>query len=138
MTPIIYDNTSTCPTGGDGTCGVVLERTILASPQVSLPILILTFETSSNLTSELWIIMVDNSLKWAGEGWGGYSTVSTAKAVVYLNPRLLPDESRVAMKPLLDFGVRLQSENNATTALLFTEFCSWNAFWRYLQVNSLW
>jgi hypothetical protein len=104
---------------------VVLESTTLASPQVSLQTLILTFEPTVNITREMWTIMADNGLKWAEEGWGG---LSSANAVILLNPKLSSSEAQASLAPLLDFGTRLQTANATTTNLIFTEFPSWFAF----------
>ncbi|KAF9451824.1 FAD-binding domain-containing protein [Macrolepiota fuliginosa MF-IS2] len=113
--------------GGGGTFGVVLESTVLASPQVKLQTLILTFAPDANVTKEMWTIMADNGLKWAEEGWGGFSM---ANVVIFLNPKLSPSAAQVSMAPLIDFGKRLQATASATTTVLFTEFPSWNAFFQ--------
>lgn len=71
--------------------------------------------------------MADNALKWAEEGWGGFSM---ANVVIYLNPKLSPSEAQASMAPLLDFGKRLQAASPTTTTVLFTEFPSWFAFFK--------
>ncbi|KXN87816.1 hypothetical protein AN958_08089 [Leucoagaricus sp. SymC.cos] len=112
--------------GGGGTFGVVMESTILASPQVTLQTLILTFPPgNTSATREMWTIMAENGLKWAGEGWGGFST---ANVVIYLNPKLSSNEAQASMAPLLQFGKRLQAMNATATTLIITEFPSWHAF----------
>lgn len=111
--------------GGGGTFGVVLESTTLASPRVTLQTLILTFSATTNTTREMWTIMAENGLKWAKEGWGGFSQKNVA---ILLNPNLSPDEAKASMAPLLEFGGRLQAANATSTNLIFTEFPSWFAF----------
>lgn len=111
--------------GGGGTFGVVLESTILASPQVTLQVFILTFAPTADITRGMWKILVENGLKWAAEGWGG---LSAAEAVILVNPRLSQDEARASLAPLIQFGEQLQAAHATTTNLLLTEFPSWFAF----------
>ncbi len=106
---------------------MVLESTILASPRVKLQALIMTFAPTADLTREMWTILAENGLKWAKEGWGGFSM---ANVVIYLNPNLSPSEAKASMAPLLEFGKRLQATNPDTTSVAFTEFPSWFAFFQ--------
>ncbi|KAL9711397.1 hypothetical protein Ac2012v2_005943 [Leucoagaricus gongylophorus] len=111
--------------GGGGTFGVVLESTVLASPQVTVQTLILTFAPTTEITREMWKIMAENGLKWGKEGWGGFSQ---ANVVILLNPKLSQDEARVSLAPLIQFGEQLQAVDAENTNLNFTEFPSWFAF----------
>ncbi|XP_006462933.1 hypothetical protein AGABI2DRAFT_207587 [Agaricus bisporus var. bisporus H97] len=113
--------------GGGGTYGVVLDHTILASPRVTLPTLILSFAPDTTLAREMWSIMSDNALKWAEEGWGGFSR---SNVMILLNPKLSQTEAQASLAPLLDFGKQLQATNPDTTTLIFTEFSSWNEFFQ--------
>ncbi|KAJ8482846.1 hypothetical protein ONZ45_g14800 [Pleurotus djamor] len=104
--------------GGGGTFGVVTEATILASPQVTLQAVILIFPrpptgTQSNITRDMFTVMVNNTVRWAEEGWGGIANGFTA---IYINPLLSPEQAAVSMKPLIDFG------NNASARVIVTEF----------------
>jgi hypothetical protein len=115
-------------TGGGGTFGVVLESTILASPRVTLQTVIVSFTpalTNNTLTKELWTILADNGLKWADEGWGGYSKSGVA---ILINPKLTKEEAAVSMAPLIAFGQRLAAEKVQGAQLLVAELPSWMAF----------
>jgi len=111
--------------GGGGTFGVVLESTVLASPQVTLQTVIVSFSPNTTRTKELWTILADNGLRWANEGWGGFSM---AGVVILINPGLSKNETAKSMNPLIQFGKRLQSEGVAGAATTVTEFSSWFKF----------
>ncbi|GLB38750.1 putative oxygen-dependent FAD-linked oxidoreductase family protein [Lyophyllum shimeji] len=111
--------------GGGGTFGVVLESTILASPQVTLQAVIVTFSANTTRTKELWTILADNGLKWADEGWGGFSM---AGILILINPGSSKEETAKSMAPLIAYGKRLQSEGVQGASTIVTEFPSWGAF----------
>ncbi|KAF8074075.1 hypothetical protein FPV67DRAFT_1480629 [Lyophyllum atratum] len=111
--------------GGGGTFGVVLESTILASPQVTLQTVIVTFSPNITRTKELWTILADNGLRWADEGWGGFSM---AGILILINPGSNKDETAKSMAPLIQFGQRLQSERVEGAATIVTQFPSWGTF----------
>ncbi|KAG6826997.1 hypothetical protein H0H92_013612 [Tricholoma furcatifolium] len=111
--------------GGGGTFGVVLEATILASPRVTLQAAIVSFPPATSRTQELWNILTENGLKWADEGWGGFSTSGVA---ILINPGLDKDATAKSMEPLIQFGKRLQSEGVEGSQAIITEFPSWGAF----------
>ncbi|KAG5638863.1 hypothetical protein H0H81_009416 [Sphagnurus paluster] len=111
--------------GGGGTFGVVLEATVLASPQVKLQSVIVTFTPEAARTKELWTIITDNGLKWADEGWGGFSTSGIA---IFINPGSNKEDAANSMEPLVLFGKRLQSEGVKGVNVIVTEFPSWGTF----------
>ncbi|KAJ8509288.1 hypothetical protein ONZ45_g8527 [Pleurotus djamor] len=121
--------------GGGGTFGVVTEATILASPQVTLQAVILTFRkptpgVPSNLTRDLFTVIVSNTVRWADEGWGGIANAHTA---IYVNPLLTPEQGAVSMKPLIDFGHKMQegmksTSDSGSARVVVTEFKSWGTF----------
>ncbi|KAG6834590.1 hypothetical protein H0H93_008726, partial [Arthromyces matolae] len=116
--------------GGGGTYGVVLSSTILASPQVSLRALILSVPPSSSRTKELWTILTDNGLRWAQEGWGGFST---SGVVILINPtkEMGMEEARTSVEPFLEFAKRLKEEEGVEgVSCVFTEFESWGGFFQ--------
>ncbi|KAJ7089096.1 hypothetical protein C8R44DRAFT_648958 [Mycena epipterygia] len=111
--------------GGGGTFGV-LEATILASPAVSLQTVIISWSASNQtLTAELWTIMADNGLKWAADGWGGFSM---AEIVILVNPVLDPVQAAASMAPLIAFGQRLQQDGIAGAQTLVTTFPTFLSF----------
>ncbi|KAF9465354.1 hypothetical protein BDZ94DRAFT_1254349 [Collybia nuda] len=111
--------------GGGGTFGVVLESTILASPRVTLQTVIVTFKGTTESNRELWTILTDNGLKWAEEGWGGFSTSGIA---ILINPKSTKTEAAMSMEPLIQFGKHLQDTGNTSAQIIVTEFPSWGAF----------
>ncbi|PFH45424.1 hypothetical protein AMATHDRAFT_71699 [Amanita thiersii Skay4041] len=113
--------------GGGGTFGVVLESTILAAPPVKLQTVIVSFPTkNATLTRELWTILVDNGIKWADEGWGGYGVANVA---ILLNPKMGKEEAQESMRPLIEFGERLKADTSQQgSKLVVTEFPTWKAF----------
>lgn len=80
---------------------------------------------NSTLNQELWTILADNGLKWADEGWGGFSSSGVA---ILINPIITKENAATSMAPLVAFGQRLTAENVSGAQLTVTEFPSWNAF----------
>lgn len=101
---------------------MVLETTIKASPQVTLQAVFLTFSGTIEHTKELWSVMIDNGLKWAEEGWGGYSTFG---AFIYITPLLTPCEADESMKPIAQLGERLKAQGATNVSLVQAQFDSW-------------
>ncbi|KAJ7472781.1 hypothetical protein FB451DRAFT_1134378 [Mycena latifolia] len=119
--------------GGGGTFGVVVESTILVSPIVTVQAILVSITSpSANHTQELYSTMIDNALKWANDGYGGYVSGGTA---VYLTPKLTASEHATSMAPLLDFGKRL----NATGAGIYEilEFPNWLSFFNVFTETEL-
>lgn len=108
--------------GGGGTFGVVLESTILASPQITLQVVLVSLkERNPSLTKSLWSLLVDNGLTWANEGWGG---LSNAQVAAYVNPKLSKADAEKSMAPLISFGKQLGNE----ASVVVREFPSWGSF----------
>ncbi|CAE6433155.1 unnamed protein product, partial [Rhizoctonia solani] len=85
--------------GGGGTFGVVLEAT---SEVVPKPVSTVSFSwslapTPENLRSFM-TILVENSVRWSQEGWGGY--VYTG---IIANPLLNASQAAQSLKPITDF-----------------------------------
>lgn len=104
----------------------------MASPQVTLQAVVVSFPRpppGSNLTQELFSIIVANSIRWADEGWGGLANGFTA---IYVNPLISQAQAAESMKPLIDFGNRVKSENNMKSpSVVPTEFPSWGTFFNF-------
>ncbi|KAK7054541.1 hypothetical protein VNI00_003739 [Paramarasmius palmivorus] len=117
--------------GGGGTFGVVMESTVLASPQITLQMIHVSFGSSDeNLTRDLWTIMVANGLRWATEGWGG---IATSNIAIYVNPNLGHDDALESIEPLLEFAERLQMDGVAKVTVITTEFSSWGRFFDWFS-----
>ncbi|KEP47286.1 putative isoamyl alcohol oxidase [Rhizoctonia solani 123E] len=93
--------------GGGGTFGLVLEATsqvvpnrvpTIVRPQSSYITWQLT-PTPDNVRS-LFAILVENSLGWSEEGWGGYIFPTTS---ILANPKLNATQAADSLKPLTDF-----------------------------------
>lgn len=80
---------------------------------------------NATTTQEMWSILVDNGLRWADDGWGGFSTAET---VILINPRLNKYDAALSAAQLIDFGKRFQDSGAFSAQLLVTEFPSWAAF----------
>ncbi|THH16525.1 hypothetical protein EW146_g4120 [Bondarzewia mesenterica] len=112
--------------GGGGTFGVVLESTTLASPQVTLQVVVVTWTNpNATLTESLWSILVDNAEKWANEGWGGFVA---GQSVIYITPTLDKNQAAESMKPVIDFGEKVMQDGVVGAQLLALEFPSWYTF----------
>ncbi|KAH9480355.1 FAD-linked oxidoreductase OXR2 [Psilocybe cubensis] len=111
--------------GGGGTFGVVMEATVLASPRVTVQTFILQFSSNRTLTQELWSIMVNNSVQWSTDGWGG---LSMSSVVVMVNPKLSKEDAEQSLSVLITFGERLQGMRVPGLKIILTEFPSWGNF----------
>lgn len=120
----------TVGTGGGGTFGVVLESTVLASPQVVLQAVIVSFSDNLNATRQLWDILVENADKWADDSWGGLANANTA---IYVTPKLSKSEASQSMAPLIQFGQDLVAANIIGAELVETTFSSYGSFFDYLS-----
>ena len=117
-------------TGGGGTFGVVLESTVLASPQVVLQAVIVSFGNNSKATRQLWDIVVENAEKWTNDSWGGLVNANTA---IYVTPKLSKSEAAQSMDPLIQFGRELIATNITGAELIVTTFPSYGSFFEYLS-----
>ena len=115
--------------GGGGTFGVVLESTILASPQVTIQAVLVTFSPNATLTKQLWTILVDNGVQWANDTWGGLANSNTA---VYISPTLSKDDAAKSLAPLIQFGQQLVDDKVAGANLVVTTFPSYGTFFNFL------
>ncbi|CAE6465185.1 unnamed protein product, partial [Rhizoctonia solani] len=87
--------------GGGGTFGVVMEATSQVVPN-RVSTVALKWQlvpTADNLKTFLTII-VQNSLRWSQEGWGGYLYPT---ASILANPRMNATAAAASLKPLTDF-----------------------------------
>lgn len=87
--------------GGGGTFGVVMEATTEIIPQrVSTVTLKWTLNPTAENLLKFFTIVVQNSLQWAHDGWGGYIYPTTS---IIANPKLNATAAAASLKPLTDF-----------------------------------
>ncbi|KAF9072912.1 hypothetical protein BDP27DRAFT_1319624 [Rhodocollybia butyracea] len=121
--------------GGGGTFGVVMESTVLASPQVTLQLVVVSFNsTDSAWTRELWDTMAANALQWAEDGWGG---IATSNIAIYINPKLDATEASQSMKPLVELGKKLQSSQVEGAQIITKTFGSWGKFYEWFAADNV-
>lgn len=87
---------------------------------------------ASPLTSrEVTALVVDNGVKWAEDGWGGYmsSLGDSTSLMLAVTPKLTHEEAKLSMKPLTDFA---QPRNNGS--LRFgVDVTTVENYWEFLQ-----
>ncbi|KAK3653403.1 hypothetical protein LTR56_004607 [Elasticomyces elasticus] len=90
--------------GGGGTFGVVVESTSLVEPAMPITVASISIPKNATEASQMqWLdLMVNSSLEWAKENWGGH----------------ISQVSLVNMTPLLDLAAAQASMQNATTLAL--------------------
>lgn len=81
------------------------------------------------LTRSLWSTLLNNSLEWAQQGWGGYVTGNSA---LYINPVLNQDEAKESMKPLVEWATQLREsvpvQVQKDVKIVQGEFGTWGHF----------
>ncbi|KAF5343462.1 hypothetical protein D9758_011849 [Tetrapyrgos nigripes] len=105
--------------GGGGTFGVVLESTMLVEPQMKLQIASVNFTQTPENAQQFLKLIVDQTLKWSNEGWGGHMRAS---GFINVNPLLTLEQAKESVQPAVDFAL---SQNG--TAVV-EELPSWQAF----------
>ncbi|KAF7368026.1 FAD-binding domain-containing protein [Mycena sanguinolenta] len=88
--------------GGGGTFGVVLESTILATPQLTLQVVSVSFNRTEETARNFLKLVIDNGVEWSNAGWGGH---------IYQN-------SFISVNPLLTHEEALESMQNASDYVL--------------------
>ncbi|KAJ7091723.1 FAD-binding domain-containing protein [Mycena crocata] len=107
--------------GGGGTYGVVLESTHLVEQRFPLQVVNMTFPATSANLPEYWSVLVNNSVRWATEGWGGH--VNNAPAgIAYVNSQMSLAEATASMEPIAVFA----TANNGTATV--ETYSSWFDF----------
>ncbi|KAJ7640893.1 FAD-binding domain-containing protein [Mycena polygramma] len=119
--------------GGGGTFGVVLESTTLASPKMTLQVAFAAFSrTNTNATRGFYEVVVENSVRWAEQGFGGYIEPFQA---LYVSPKVNSTETAATMKPLFDYVSSL-APNDTGVQIISTELPSYGAFFETFIANS--
>ncbi|KAJ6588813.1 FAD-binding domain-containing protein [Mycena capillaripes] len=119
--------------GGGGTFGVVLESTTLASPRMTLQVAFAAFSrTNTNATRGFYEVVVENSVRWAEQGFGGYIEPFQA---LYVSPKVNSSETAATMQPLFDYVTSL-APNDPGVQILAIEVPSYGAFFQNFIASS--
>ncbi|KAJ7613764.1 FAD-binding domain-containing protein [Mycena polygramma] len=86
--------------GGGGAFGVVLESTILVTPQVTLQVISVEFNCTEQTANDFLKIVVDNGVAWSEAGWGGHYYPNS---FISVNPLLTLEEAQASMKNASDY-----------------------------------
>ncbi|PQE26736.1 isoamyl alcohol oxidase protein [Rutstroemia sp. NJR-2017a BVV2] len=113
--------------GGGGTFGVVMEATARVEPRFPLAVAYIRYaQTPSNIMEWLSII-VNNSLLWANQGWGGHYQSTN---IIAVTPLLNLTEAIETMKPATEFA---EANNGSSVVELLP---SWYGFYvKYVTPN---
>ncbi|EED13770.1 isoamyl alcohol oxidase, putative [Talaromyces stipitatus ATCC 10500] len=115
--------------GGGGSFGVVLETSHRVEPLIPLVVAAITIPATATTFTPWFEIMVNNSLTWSQQGWGGHITPSS---LIDVNPLLTLDEAKESMAPAVAFA----EANNGS--VVFEEYPSYYPFYlKYVGANEL-
>lgn len=106
--------------GGGGTFGVVLESTHRVEPALSLTVAYIQYNATAINLNEWFEILVNNSLTWTNQGWGGHYL---ADNLISVNPLLNVSAATISMKQAIDFA-----RDNGGTVTIET-VPSWYSFY---------
>ena len=114
--------------GGGGTFGVVLSSTHKVEPAMPLAVASLNFTATSTNTLPFLSLMVNSSLRWAREGWGGHLG---SHNLINVTPLLNLSQARSSLAPLVDYTLA----QNGTAAI--EQLPNWYAFYtKYVVANA--
>ncbi|KAJ5978032.1 hypothetical protein N7501_001374 [Penicillium viridicatum] len=115
--------------GGGGTFGVVLESTHRVEPAIRFVAANIKFPTTSANMLPFMEIVVNNTLKWGQEGWGGHITGNT---LVNVSPFLSIEQAEVSLASVIAYA----KENGGSATI--EEFTSWYPFYeKYVKTSSV-
>ncbi|KAJ5800175.1 CAZyme family AA7 [Penicillium psychrosexuale] len=115
--------------GGGGTFGVVLESTHHVEPAIRFVAANIKFTSNSTNMLPFMEIVVNNTLKWGQEGWGGHITGNT---LVNISPFLSVEEAEVSLASVIAYA-----KANGGSATI-EEFTSWYPFYeKYVKTSSV-
>ncbi|TGO81524.1 hypothetical protein BPOR_1120g00030 [Botrytis porri] len=93
--------------GGGGTFGIVMEVTHRVEPRVQLAVAAISYNRTSVNVLEWLSVIVNNSLPWANQGWGGHYQAAN---LISVTPLLSLSEAAESMTPAMKFA----NENDGT------------------------
>ncbi|SCZ90958.1 BZ3500_MvSof-1268-A1-R1_Chr1-3g02421 [Microbotryum saponariae] len=98
--------------GGGSTFGVIMESTTTAAPQVTVQVAYVKFVgTDPNSARNFLAMCVENAIKWAADGWGGYiqpgALSQQGSGFVMFSTILNNDQAKASMKAATDFASQL-------------------------------
>lgn len=115
--------------GGGGTFGVVMESTHRVEPQIRLVAASIKFPQSPTNALPFLDIVVNHTLQWAAEGWGGHITGNT---LVNVSPLLSVSEAEKSLSEVIAYA---RSQGGSAVV---EEFPSWYPFYeRYVTSGSV-
>ncbi|KAI9708163.1 MAG: hypothetical protein M1820_004117 [Bogoriella megaspora] len=115
--------------GGGGTFGVVLSSTHRVEPTIPLSVSFFSLppNSSAEIQDTVLDIIVNNTLKWANDGWGGFQSSTVG---VVATPLLSLSQAQSCMSDLVTYV----SDNGGTA--LVESLPSWYAFYqKYVTSN---
>ncbi|CAE7121974.1 unnamed protein product [Rhizoctonia solani] len=108
--------------GGGGTFGVVLEATSQVVPnKVATIALSWQLTPSPENIRSFFTILVQNSLRWSQEGWGGYLT---ATASLLANPKLNATQAAESLMPLTNYLKNVSDQAGKGTQAQWSQYSS--------------
>jgi FAD/FMN-containing dehydrogenase len=113
--------------GGGGTFGVVMESTHRVAPATTLAVASITYKQTATNVNEWFSILINNSVPWAKEGWGGHIRPNS---LISVTPLLSLDEAKTSMESASSFAIA----NNGSVVIEIVP--NWLAFYtKYLIPN---
>jgi hypothetical protein len=115
--------------GGGGTFGVVLESTHRVEPALRFVSANIKFPANSTNMLPFMEIVVNNTLKWGKEGWGGHITGNT---LVNVSPLLSVKQAKASLASVIAYA-----KANGGSATI-EEFTSWYSFYdKYVKSSAV-
>ncbi|KAI9046030.1 putative isoamyl alcohol oxidase [Aspergillus affinis] len=115
--------------GGGGTFGVVMETTHEVEPEIKFVSANIKFPKTKTNVLPFMDIVVNNTLKWAKEGWGGHITGNT---LVNVSPLLSIDQAKESLAEVISYA---KAQGGSAT---IEEFSTWYDFYdKYVTSSSV-
>ncbi|KAH7337689.1 FAD-binding domain-containing protein [Rhizoctonia solani] len=105
--------------GGGGTFGVVLEGTSRVEKKITTQVIYVKFKPVAAHVVAYMQTILENSVKWARDGWGGYVSADHA---IYATPKLSRPEAEASMAPLTQVVASFGSDMLANMFTTYESF----------------